>query len=86
METGVGCAGRVNLKGEHNYEEIEGCRDPLYLSIFTKVGVGASMRLRGAVVGAKVYYPFINESPPGTYFTAYPFRKCQFALFFGFSF
>lgn len=86
VETGVGCAGRLNLRGEHNYNEIDGYRDPLYISIFSKIGVGAAMRLRGALVGAKVYYPFINDPPPGTYFNAYPFKKCQFAVFFGLSY
>lgn len=84
-EAGFGCAGRVEITDYGQYD-LEGERDPLYLSLFGQVGGGLALRLDHLHVGAKALYRFYNQPPPATQFDVYPLKNFHFAFFGGLSF
>ena len=84
-EAGFGCAGRVDITN-YGAHDLEGERDPLYLSLFGQVGGGLALRLDNMHVGAKALYRFYNQPPPATQFEVYPLKNFHFAFFGGLSF
>lgn len=85
VEASFGCAGGLELTDYEDAGYSEELAEPLKLSLFSQLGVGAALRLDILHVGGRLNYRFYNDVPPVTNFDVFPLKTFQFALFGGFS-
>jgi hypothetical protein len=81
VDGGIGCAGRVFLRGSGGTDS-----DALAISLYPFVSAGASLRLDGLRIGAKLSYAIWESAIPVTFIPAYQLGRVQAYALVGFSF